>query len=376
MAVPCFKALTDQYTTWDQLRTYLSSSEGGSLRIIDCNRDSLYIIRYDKATSQFDVPHVPWFRSVIWNAATNRPVCVAPPKAQEGLPDSVEGLRFEQFLEGVMINVYLDSSYNIQLATRSKLGATGTFYSSRSFYDLLNEALNKQGITDLKQIFTHGNTFASFLLQHPEHRIVAKITEPKVYMIHKGFVTQDGDVWIDQTNSCILPCPPVLEGVTDVSGLVPYVQGLAEKNGWMWQGLVMKQGLNRWRLRSNAYSMVRMMRGDSPRTDVRFLRIRGKQLMETYLYYYGDEKVEMGRLEQQVRSITQQLYQAYVLSHITHVCKFVDLAPHWKTHVFSIHTLYLNTMRSKGHFVRKQDVIDYVNRLPIPRLLHLMKTCV
>jgi hypothetical protein len=241
---------------------------------------------------------------------------------------------------------------------------------------LLNEALNKQGITDLKQIFTHGNTFASFLLQHPEHRIVAKITEPKVYMIHKGFVTQDGDVWIDQTNSCILPGPPILEGVTDVSGLVPYVQGLAEKNGWMWQGLVMKRGSDRWRLRSNAYSMVRMMRGDSPRTDVRFLRIRGKQLMETYLYYYGDEKVEMGRLEQQVRSITQQLYQAYVLSHITHACKFVDLAPHWKTHVFSLHTLYLNTMRGKGHFVRKQDVIDYVNRLPIPRLLHLMKTCV
>jgi len=376
MAVPSFKALTDQYTTWDQLRMYLSSSEGGSLRIIDCNRDSLYIIRYDKATSQFDVPHVSWFRSVVWNGATNRPVCVAPSKAQEGLPESMTDLRFEQFLEGVMINVFLDSSGTVQIATRSKLDATGTFYSSKSFSDLLNEALSNQGIADLKQIFTDGYTFASLLLQHPEHRIVAKLTEPKVYMIHRGSVTEDGQVLLDQTDSSVLPGPPLLEGVTDIAGIVPYVQGLAEKNGWMWQGLVMKQGLNRWRLRSNAYSMVRMMRGDSPRMDVRFLRIRSKQLMETYLYYYADEKFEMGRLEQHIRSITQQLYQAYVAAHITHTCKFADLAPHWKTHVFSLHSLYLNSMRGKGHFVRKQDVIDYVNRLPIPRLLHLMKTCV
>jgi hypothetical protein len=121
--------------------------------------------------------------------------------------------------------------------------------------------------------------------------------------------------------------------------------------------------------------MIRTLRGDSPRQDVRFLKLRSKQLLETYLYYYADEKDVMWGLEQRLRAVTQQLYQAYVNAHITHAIPFMELPPYLKTHVFSLHSLYLGSLKQRGFFVRKQEVIEYVNRLPIPRILHLFKSC-
>jgi len=380
MSVACFKNLLNTYPLWADLNHYLTTPEGGSLRIISC--DNRYaIIRYDKAYSKFDLEHVPWFRSVVWDTVTNRPVCVAPPKATEGPFPTTEPLRYEEFLEGVMINAFLDASGQVVLATRSKLGATGTFYSSRSFQDLLTEALNT---IQLKDLFTDSTTFLSLLLQHPDHRIVAKLTTPHVYIIHTGSVESDGTVTlkdrVDLSSSSLplsLSYPPSID-TTDLTTMncTAFVQGLAEKRGWMWQGIVAKDGAGRrYRMRSNAYSMIRTLRGDSPRQDVRFLKLRSKQLLETYLYYYADEKDAMWGLEQRLRAITQQLYQAYVNTHITHAIPFMELPVHLKTHVFSLHSLYLGSLKARGFFVRKQEVIEYMNRLPIPRVLHLFKSC-
>jgi hypothetical protein len=83
----------------------------------------------------------------------------------------------------------------------------------------------------------------------------------------------------------------------------------------------------------------------------------------------------MWGLEQRLRAITQQLYQAYVNAHITHATPFMELPAHLKTHVFSLHSLYLGSLKARGFFVRKQEVIEYMNRLPIPRILHLFKSC-
>ena len=59
--------------------------------------------------------------------------------------------------------------------------------------------------------------------------------------------------------------------------------------------------------------------------------------------------------------------------HIKHTIVFAELPMQLKTHVWSLHSLYLGTLKEKGYFIRKQEAIQYVNSLPIPRLLHLLK---
>jgi hypothetical protein len=273
-----------------------------------------------------------------------------------------------------MVNAFLDASGIPHLATRSKLGATGTFYSSRSFQDLLADALTEKGIVRLQDIL-QGSAFVSLLLQHPEHRIVAKHTKPNVYLIHRGSVAADGTVTIHEVNDGPLAIPRITKPDGFAGTPQQLVIQLAEKNGWQWQGLVLKDGTGgRLRFRSKAYTMVRTLRGDSPRLDVQFLKLREKGMLETYLYYYSEEGQAMWQQEQNIRQLTEQLYTLYVNTHIKHTNKFSELPPFWKTHVYALHSLYLGTLKGRGFFIRKQEVIQYVNQLPIPRILHLRRS--
>ena len=366
--VDTFKQLIERYPHFIDFLHFLESPEGGSLRVIRCD-DQRYIFRYNDATKE---RAEPWFRSVVWNAALHRPDCVAPPRANEVL-ERTEGLVCEDLLEGVMLNAFLDASGTVHLVSRSKMGATGTFYSKRPFCDLLLDALREQhgmsNLQDLKTLFGD-DTFMSLLLQHPEHRIVKQLATPAVHVIHKGRVETDGTVIINEDQGI----PQIPLPVTDPSALQTYVSQLAEQRGWAWQGLVLKDGKGgRWRYRSNTYNMVRTLRGDSAREDVRFLRRREKQMVDTYLYYYPEDSATLWSYEQGIRLLTQTLYGLYVQTHIKHERKFADLPPFWKTHVYTLHSKYLTLLKSQGHFIRKQDVIQYMNVLPIPRILHLIK---
>jgi hypothetical protein len=302
---------------------------------------------------------------VVWDGATNLPLCIGPPKATETIPESHDSLIYEEFYEGVMINAFLKDGH-IRLVTRSKLDATGTFYSPRSFQSLLMDT----GMTldSIQALLTQENAqFISLLLQHPEHRIVSHITEPRALVIHTGFVDPSGSVTFKENQI------PRQEKPADVP-LEQWARSIAEAKGWQHQGLVIKDGQgSRYRLRSSAYTMVRTLRGDSPRIEARFLKLRQQQLMETYGFYYPEEKSLMGQLELLVRQLTQQLYNFYVCVHIKHSIKFIDLPPYWKTHVYALHSYYLGTLKERRFFIRKQEVIQYMNNLPIPRMLHLFK---
>jgi hypothetical protein len=301
---------------------------------------------------------------VVWDGATNRPLCVGPPKATETIPENQDTFTYEEFYEGVMINAFLKDG-QVRLVTRSKLDATGTFYSPRSFQSLLMDT----GMTldAIRALLTEGQAlFVSLLLQHPEHRIVSRITEPRAIIIHMGTVTPSGSVILTDR-------VPRQEKPAGVS-LDQWARSLAEAKGWQYQGLVIKDGKgSRYRLRSSTYTMVRTLRGDSPRIEARFLKLRQQQLMETYGFYYPEEKDILAQLELLVRQLTQQLYNFYVCTHIKHSIKFADLPAYWKTHVYALHSYYLGSLKERRFFIRKQEVIQYMNNLPIPRMLHLFK---
>jgi hypothetical protein len=301
---------------------------------------------------------------VVWDGATNRPLCVGPPKATETIPENQDSFTYEEFYEGVMINAFLRDG-QVRLVTRSRLDATGTFYSARSFQSLLMDT----GMTleAIQALLTEGNAqFVSLLLQHPEHRIVSCITEPKAIIIHMGSVTLSGLViFQDRVPKLLKPADVPLD---------LWARSVAEAKGWQHQGLVVKDGKGlRYRLRSSTYTMVRTLRGDSPRIEARFLKLRQQQLMETYGFYYPEEKMIMGQLELLVRQLTQQLYNFYVCVHIKHSIKFADLPAYWKTHVYALHSFYLGNLKEQRFFIRKQEVIQYMNHLPIPRMLHLFR---
>jgi hypothetical protein len=134
-----FKDLIEKYPSWEELQKFLESNEGGLFRVVDKDDNGFCLIRYEKGTTKMDLPHSKWFRSVVWNTKTNKPVCVAPPKAASqdfsfSTLKEVEdaGVVCQELYEGFMINCFrIVGDETLYITSRSKLNAAGKFYSEK-----------------------------------------------------------------------------------------------------------------------------------------------------------------------------------------------------------------------------------------------------
>lgn len=345
-----FKNLISTYPTWSELRTFLEKEHLQVKYETEAETSRYCIIHYNKkvdSSSELAKGWKRWFRSVVWDTETNRPACVAPPKASEGEP--VGDCLAQEYLDGFMINAWKNTSDSVSIATRSSIGATGTFHSKKSFATLFQEAFIK---SQLPEFTGSTETFTSYIIQHPDNRFVTPVQEPKAYIIHSGSVEADGTVNIVENTN--LP-----KAVADPT--------------WKVQGTVYKDGKgSRWRVRNPAYEMVKHLRGNDARPDVRFIRLRQQKLVDTYLYYYPEEKDKFAEYETKVQQICIDLYNLYVKVNIRKEAKLDTIEDIYKPHVYALHGYFMSTLKPVGFFIRMKEVTDYINKLPWQRLVFLM----
>jgi hypothetical protein len=383
-----FQILSEKYPKWVDLKKYIESEDGGSFIVSDECNDNV-IIHYDKKNSNMNLPHSKWFRSVVWDVQQNIPVCIAPPKVMDiSMPYGTTGdvwdkMTANEFLDGVMINVfYTSKSDEVHIVSRSKFNAAGKYYSHYKLCNMFKDAISDEELNRIMEIPNKGegeaSTFVSFLLQHPEHRVVQKVESPRAYIVHTGTVYQDGRVTIYEnpihwTVDSLKYAIPKIERPCEDIQLNTWFVGESEKRGWTWQGVTFKDNHgNRWRMRSNSYNLVRSLRGDSSRSDVRFMRLRSQKLIDTYLFYYPEDSNVFWKFEKQLRGLTLGLYNRYVVAFITHTKKYEHIEKQFQPHLYTLHQLYVEKLKESGEYVRLKTVINYVNGLPWQRVLFLM----
>jgi hypothetical protein len=370
-----FRELAGQFPNWEDLKSYLLSKEGGSLRVVD-GAGPQCIIRYTKGVSDFNVPHVGLFRSVVWNKETNRPVSVAPVKALPGPAEEGANVQVSDFVDGVMIQAWRSSGH-VRIATRTSLDARGTFYSEKSFAQLLEDALRTFSGTQafLKSVLEEG-MFCSLVLQHRDHKTVAPVPYPRVFVTQVGHVAADGQVTVHTDCSLwpqrLQPLAPHVHCTVVADGETKKMLHTGREN-YQWQGLVFQEvgTARRWRLRNPNYVAVRTLRGAEASAVGRFVRLRGDGTMKEYLKYFREESSEMWKLEQLLRERTQELYNAYNAVHKAKDKGLKDLPYSLRPHVYALHGLYLkgvttapaDTQEQQTTSILKSRVIDYVNNL-------------
>lgn len=387
--VTAFKQLRAQYPTWAELRAYLESEEGGRLRVVENPSDTEHVIvRYTKGTSNFTKEHVPLFRSVVWNIASNLPVAVAPPKANAGSPPEADGtiVQISDFVDGTMILGWQDAA-GPRISTRTNITAGGTFYSQRPFAALFEDAIAALGGTAafLRPVLRKGTTdFVAMVLQHCEHKTVGAVPCPRIFVTHTGSVSEDGtvtfacspDLWPDVLRSYCpqLYGPPTQLGAGQASQLL-----VANQLGYSWQGLVIQDTTSprRWRLRNPAFVFVRTLRGAEANPMARFLRLRATGQVKQYLTYFREESNTMWQFEQTLRQRTQELYDAYCDMHKARKKIMKDLPFCLRPHVYALHGRFLAAATAEGAGPRtsilKSSVVDYVNALAQEDQLRLLQ---
>jgi hypothetical protein len=313
---------------------------------------------------------------------------MAPPKAREGLPPLATPLAAtEDFIDGFMINVYITeaevgAAATCGITTRTQIGGANTFYSSKSFAELFTEALATTPFKTYPALINAlgeyrrslegaPSAFVSFVVQHPEHRVVVKTTTPALYVVHMGTVGATGLVtlaekpstWPQQFSRLQIPSysTRLFQTEKEVQDLL---QRTAVQRGWRWQGLVFKDGTGgRWRQRTPTYSLLRDLRGPEAKPVERFLRLRLEGKVPDYLKHYGEEHAVFWGFEEKLRERTVDLMKAYSDVHKLHRVEFKALPAAYRPAVYALHLDWLHNLRIKGYKVRLQNAIGVVNRL-------------
>ena len=146
------------------------------------------IIRYNKEYLLDElIKSSGLFRSVILNDE-NKIIVFSPPKSLSSdvfintYGKDVLNCRAEQYVEGTMINVFNDHG-EWEIATRSTVGGKITFFrvdgNITTFRHMFLDACN---YVNLDFDYLDKSLCYSFILQHPENRIVSPIVEKGIYL--------------------------------------------------------------------------------------------------------------------------------------------------------------------------------------------------
>ena len=137
-------------------------------------------------------------RSVIFNE-NQELVSFTPPKSvnyndfTSNYPLNYENIVVEQFIEGTMISLFYNHAYKEnddetgkwEIATKSFVGANNHFFkvdgNPMSFKEMFYDIWNKKNLK-FDDLFSR-DTCYTFVIQHPENRIVTKIFKPCIFLV-------------------------------------------------------------------------------------------------------------------------------------------------------------------------------------------------
>ncbi len=382
--VSVFKELTVKYPTWELFQKWLESEEGGFLRIIDSGEHRC-IIRYDKSSSILNLPHVRWFRSVIWDKVNHCPISVAPARVSSGpCPFSggedgnKNGVVWEEYVDGFMIQCYYGKGdMEMGIATRSKRDASGTFYSAKSFRTLFMEASG--GVLPIVEKPDEASgecgRYHSYVVQHPEHRMVTPIYEPCVILVQSGIVYQDGRIVIrDHYPSLANRILSEVEKKSLYMDSMDWVKEVFIAKPWTFHGLVAKdQKGGRWKFCSDKYTAIQTLRGNEATVYERYARIFTQNLSGTYLEYYPEETALFSLCSVFIQHIIHVLYSSYCNVFIYKNSTFDKVDKMFHSHLYAIHGVYLSKLRPSKLHMTPQEIRQYLSQLPPARIAFLIR---
>ena len=349
------------------------------------------IIRYKKEMLSIDlIPTYGLLRSVILSGP--RVVSFAPPKSLSGdefmtkYPTKIDKIVAQDFIEGTMINVFFDPTYGAngcwQISTRNTVGAEVSFYkwSKKTFNQMFMEAciFNLFNIQTLNPAYCY-----SFVLQHPENRIVVPFKKPQLFLIAVYEIIQKPDnIIVVEMNLNEVKKGGLwhLTGVRfpdtyEFTSYTELIEKFASPNTpYDILGIVVKnlETGERTKFRNPIYEEVRQLRGNQPKLQYQYLCLRHSGKLPEFLKYYPESKADMSKFRDQVHMFTNTLHQNYISCYVRKEKPLKEYPDQYRTHMFNIHQHFMNELRPNHLFVTNTVVINYVNKLHPSLLMYCL----
>jgi hypothetical protein len=339
------------------------------LNVHECesNGQKYKIVRYNKKNLTVDtIPTYGLCRSLIFNGS-NKLVGFAPPKSvgRDKFHDLTKNITAEEFVEGTMINVFWNESWEI--STRSKVGANTSFFRAaqgKTFRTLFFEACEHCNL-DIERL--NKELCYSFVLQHPENRIVVPFTTPDLFLtavykinsidlIVHSVSKEDFDYLCLKETTVKFPTVYGIENFEDLmnkyaSATTPYHT----------VGVVLHNTMTgeRTKIRNPVYEHVKQLRGNQPKIQYQYLSLRKEGRITEFIKYFPEFLEEFTQFRKQLYLFTKTLYAYYASCYILKERPLGEFLSEYKTHMYHLHKQY----QEKKERINYKAVVDYVNNL-------------
>jgi len=326
--------------------------------------ENLYLVKYDKNKSLMGNEDVMKCRSIILEKNTNKLVSVAPIKSIDNdiyhkkyIENNANNVIVEEFYDGTMINVF-NYKGEFFISTRSCLGAHCKFSGVKTFNNMFNECINNEIINKLDSQYCY-----SFLLQHPENKIVKRYENPNIILVTTSKIIDNNLQVLDrnQTNKLLNSCNinfalPKLYELDSMEKIYFHIDKLNDTE----QGLVLKcyeNGIdNRTKIRNTRYNKVRLLKGNSNNKMYLYFELRKNQNMLEYLEYFPEDKELFEKFRLELYDFTKRLFNYYISLKVKKDVKFLEIDYEFRPFLNELHSIFNKTKVP----ITKNKVIDYL----------------
>jgi len=359
----------------------------------ECASKMYKVIRYDKNILNDDlISTYGLCRSIIVNE-NNKVVCFSPPKSIptdefiKKYPNKTEAIIAQEFVEGTMINVFWDENIGLsggwEIATRNTVGATSGFYkspNSKTFRTMFLEAAQENNLylNNLNPAYCF-----SFVLQHPENRIVVPFNKARIYLAAVYHIdnTERNNIRIHSYNmdemrklnwmNADIKFPQTY----NFDSYTELIEKYASMNTpYDMLGVVLYNAITgeRSKIRNPVYEQVRALRGNQPKLQYQYLTLRKQNKVKDFLKYYPENKRNFSEYREQLHLFTNTLFMNYISCYIKKEQPLKQYSEQYRTHMFELHKLYIKSLRENKLVVTNRVVIDYVNNLQTTLLMYCL----
>jgi hypothetical protein len=286
-----------------------------------------------------------------------------------------------------LINVFWDDSIGLtggwEIATRNTVGATSSFYKGHAALTFREMFLEAAAASRLALENLEKDLCYSFVLQHPQNRIVVPFKDAQLYLVGVyGIHNEPGLIYVDvhdaqQYQDTFRALNTTVKFPT-VYPLTTYAS-LIETYGTMntpydMAGVVLHNKVTgeRAKVRNPVYEQVRNLRGNQPKLQYQYLSLRQTGKVGDFLKFYPENKREFSAFRDQIHLFTNTLFTNYISCYIKKERPLKEFPYQYRTHMFALHQVYLNDLREKKLFITNTTVINYVNGLHPSLLMYCL----
>jgi hypothetical protein len=359
------------------------------------NHKGLYVIKYNKsALNNENVTSLGLFRSVITDG--EKILSFAPPKSINYnsfiVQNNFSECNITEFIDGTMINVFyneknMNENNEIEpkweLATRSNIGANCRFNlrSKKSFRDMFYEACVPTG-EEVSDFFNKLNKeySYSFVLQHPENRIVHKITQPRLYLTNI-YKFEENIVQPVNYKNIHISMSEHIKHPRNITEIYPnisnweYINLLCsgEQIGFELQGFIITNNKNeRTKIRNIEYEKIKRMRGNNPKLQYQFLELYKQNKLNDYLYYFPENFNTIEEYKNSFYTWSEQLYNLYIDCFIERKIHLKDCPFEYKPLLYELHKHYIEVLRPSNNKVNFTFIKKYIKTIPTEKIMFSM----